>query len=387
MQRLHPSARFAPKAPPVLGRRRFLRLLALAGVALVCPAPDVLADARQDARALARRGQELYFAGRYAEAADDLAQAGAAMPRDEWIWGLLGKARFHAGDLAGARDSFHHVLRLSPQDVQARMMLQRISMFATPAPARTGGEGSASRPHVPGEAERRVEEEHARARADALRGGFVLRRLVIDPGHGGGDPGLIRAGAPLEKLATLDLALRLRDLLARTVPTLTVFLTRHDDSATPLAERALLAERMAPDLVLSLHVGDESQAGTGFVVWAEAPSGPKGAAMAAQENAPLGRETARPRSDGGVGDILRRSMRARGAARARVAADALRAGLAGVASLPETQSAPLALASMCAAPCLLLLAPGQGGLDLPEGRVRLAETLAAALAVLHREGA
>lgn len=363
-----------------------LGFLAATAAMLAVNPLSVLADSRVDPRAAARKGQELLLAGRYAEAARELAPAAAAMQRDEWLWGLYGKALFHSGELAGAREAYRHVLRLSPADVQARMMLQRISMFAVPDAVPVLPEGKL--PPQPGETERSAQAEMVGGRGRAAQGVFRLGRLVLDPGHGGNDPGLIRTGAPLEKLATLDLALRVRDLLSQAAPSLPVFLTRSDDRAVTLAERALLAERMAPDLVLSLHVsGGGPGVGAGFAVWADIPSGAAGSAMAAQENAALGRETSRRQQEPGIGEIVRRSLRVRGAVRAKRAAEAVRAGISGVVRLPETQGAPLALPGLCAAPCALLLLPGPGGLDLPEGRVRYAAVLAEALAVLHREGA
>ena len=110
-----------------MGRRDFLFTAAVAAVTALCPSA-VFGDSRPEVRAAARKGQELYLAGRYAEAVRELAPAAAALQRDEWVWALYGKALFHSGDLQGARESFRHVLRLSPGDVQARMMLQRISM-------------------------------------------------------------------------------------------------------------------------------------------------------------------------------------------------------------------------------------------------------------------
>jgi len=385
MQRPNASSRSGTNPSGQMGRRDFLFAAAAAAVTALCPSV-AFGDSRADMRAAARKGQELYLAGRYAEAVRELAPAAAAMQRDEWVWALYGKALFHSGDLPGARESFRHVLRLSPGDVQARMMLQRISMFPLP-PVVPQAPADGKPPPQPGESERRAVSELDEAEALASQGLFRLRRLVLDPGHGGNDPGLVREGAPLEKLLTLDLALRVRDLLSATVPGLPVFLTRTGDQAVPLSERSVFAERMAPDLMLSLHVAGGSGAGPGFAVWSDAPPATAAALVATQENAALGRERVRARQDTGVGEIVRRSLRVRGAAVARKASDAMRAGLSGVVSLPPTVGASLALPSLCAVPCALLLVPGPGLLDQAGGRARMAKTLAQALAVLHSEGA
>ena len=74
--------------------------------------------------------------------------------------------------------------------------------------------------------------------------------IVIDPGHGGKDPGAQRH-ALVEKRLTLDLALRLKRLLSRQGYRIT--LTRRNDHFISLAERPSLANRLKADLFLSLH--------------------------------------------------------------------------------------------------------------------------------------
>ncbi len=76
------------------------------------------------------------------------------------------------------------------------------------------------------------------------------RTVVIDPGHGGTDPGAVKDGV-YEKDINLDIALRLRELLdasgARTV------MTRSDDSSVQLSERSRMANEAVPDAVISIH--------------------------------------------------------------------------------------------------------------------------------------
>jgi N-acetylmuramoyl-L-alanine amidase len=73
---------------------------------------------------------------------------------------------------------------------------------------------------------------------------------VIDPGHGGTDPGAVKDGV-YEKDINLDIALRLRQLLdasgARTV------MTRSDDSSVQLSERSRVANEAVPDAIISIH--------------------------------------------------------------------------------------------------------------------------------------
>lgn len=83
------------------------------------------------------------------------------------------------------------------------------------------------------------------------------RTVVIDPGHGGRDPGTASClHHRYEKEYTLDWALRLEKLLrARGWK---VFLTRSTDVELSLGERTLLADRVKADLFLSLHFNSGS---------------------------------------------------------------------------------------------------------------------------------
>lgn len=81
--------------------------------------------------------------------------------------------------------------------------------------------------------------------------GLGASRIVIDPGHGGKDP-----GAPGPKTSeaevVLDVALRVEKLLLAT-PGIQVVLTRRDDTFIPLEERTAIANREAADLFVSIH--------------------------------------------------------------------------------------------------------------------------------------
>lgn len=79
----------------------------------------------------------------------------------------------------------------------------------------------------------------------------TLQRIVVDPGHGGNDPGAIGRGRLQEKDVTLRLARALRrELVARGF---SVVLTRDDDRSLSLLERTAIAEGAGGDLFVSLH--------------------------------------------------------------------------------------------------------------------------------------
>ncbi len=76
--------------------------------------------------------------------------------------------------------------------------------------------------------------------------------VVLDPGHGGKDPGARGVGGDLEKSVTLaiasDVAARLRKR-----PGIEVYLTRTDDEAVSLESRTALANEKSADLFVSIH--------------------------------------------------------------------------------------------------------------------------------------
>jgi N-acetylmuramoyl-L-alanine amidase len=77
------------------------------------------------------------------------------------------------------------------------------------------------------------------------------RILVLDPGHGGSDPGSLTQAKLYEKDLTLDWALRIEKLLEGT--SWKVILTRREDRELPLMERVAVADRANADIFISLH--------------------------------------------------------------------------------------------------------------------------------------
>jgi N-acetylmuramoyl-L-alanine amidase len=79
-----------------------------------------------------------------------------------------------------------------------------------------------------------------------------LKRIVIDPGHGGVQTGAISESGLMEKEVTLDVALRLRRLLADAP--FDVLLTRESDKTLGLENRVSFANSSNADLFVSIHV-------------------------------------------------------------------------------------------------------------------------------------
>ncbi len=83
--------------------------------------------------------------------------------------------------------------------------------------------------------------------------GLKIKTIVIDPGHGGSDPGTIGKMGTMEKDVTLDIARRLKAHLLRS-GRCHVRMTREEDLSLTLPKRVNLAVEAKADLFLSIHV-------------------------------------------------------------------------------------------------------------------------------------
>lgn len=79
-----------------------------------------------------------------------------------------------------------------------------------------------------------------------------VRRIVLDPGHGGENLGTRTPGGLEEKFLTLDIARRVREVLE--AASFEVVMTREGDESMTLEERAELANRRRGDIFVSIHV-------------------------------------------------------------------------------------------------------------------------------------
>jgi N-acetylmuramoyl-L-alanine amidase len=79
-----------------------------------------------------------------------------------------------------------------------------------------------------------------------------LLTVVLDPGHGGEDPGAIGARGSREKDVVLDIAKRLKQKIEE-YPNMRVMLTRDGDYFVPLPVRVQKARKVQADLFVSIH--------------------------------------------------------------------------------------------------------------------------------------
>ncbi|TES92231.1 MAG: N-acetylmuramoyl-L-alanine amidase, partial [Candidatus Cloacimonadota bacterium] len=79
----------------------------------------------------------------------------------------------------------------------------------------------------------------------------LINRIVIDPGHGGRDPGAVGPSGLTEKEIALKISRELKKMLIK--KGFTVLMTRDDDTFVTLRERSRLANNSGADLFISIH--------------------------------------------------------------------------------------------------------------------------------------
>lgn len=109
--------------------------------------------------------------------------------------------------------------------------------------------------------------------------------IVLDPGHGGHDPGAVGPNGLYEKDVVLDIALKLKKLLAAEGPA-EVHLTRDKDVFIPLPQRTAIANSKNADLFVSVHANASTRKNahgieTYFLNWTDDEESMK---VAAREN-------------------------------------------------------------------------------------------------------
>ncbi len=82
--------------------------------------------------------------------------------------------------------------------------------------------------------------------------GLGVKKVVIDPGHGGKDPGAVGPGGIREKDVVLAISRKLQKKLREQLK-LEAILTRSSDKFLPLEERTALANTKKADLFVSIH--------------------------------------------------------------------------------------------------------------------------------------
>ena len=111
------------------------------------------------------------------------------------------------------------------------------------------------------------------------------RIIVLDPGHGGKDPGAIGYSGTYEKNITLAMGRELQKILRN--KGYTVYLTRDKDIFIPLRQRIKIAQNYKADLFMSIHADSaQNRQATGLSVYtlSDTASDQEAAALAEREN-------------------------------------------------------------------------------------------------------
>ncbi|MFY9402486.1 MAG: N-acetylmuramoyl-L-alanine amidase [Candidatus Omnitrophota bacterium] len=94
----------------------------------------------------------------------------------------------------------------------------------------------------------------------------LIKKVVIDPGHGGHDPGAVSRGGLKEKDVNLDIAKNLAESFRR--EGIEVVMTRNSDVFIPLGKRVEIANNSKADLFISIHANaNKSRSLHGFEVY------------------------------------------------------------------------------------------------------------------------
>ena len=110
--------------------------------------------------------------------------------------------------------------------------------------------------------------------------------IVLDPGHGGQDPGAIGYSGVYEKNITLAMGRELKAMLDKTGK-YKVYLTRNTDKFIPLRDRVKIARRYKADLFMSIHADsalNRNAKGLSVYTLSETASDKEAAALAEREN-------------------------------------------------------------------------------------------------------
>ncbi|BBA70320.1 N-acetylmuramoyl-L-alanine amidase AmiC [Geobacter sulfurreducens] len=132
---------------------------------------------------------------------------------------------------------------------------------------------------------KKIEPREEKPRVGARFKPGKIRRIVVDPGHGGHDPGAVGAHGTQEKNVVLTIGLKLAEKL-RDELGIDVVMTRSTDVFIPLEERTAIANKVNADLFVSIHANASLNRGASGIetYYLNLAKTEKAAQLAAREN-------------------------------------------------------------------------------------------------------
>ncbi len=103
--------------------------------------------------------------------------------------------------------------------------------------------------------------------ADGQSNKYNIKTIVIDPGHGGKDPGALGHSTSREKDIVLKVGLKLGQYLKENFPNVNVVYTREKDVFIELHERAAIANKAQADLFISIHCNSAAPSAYGTEIY------------------------------------------------------------------------------------------------------------------------
>ena len=213
--------------------------------------------------------------------------------RTRVVFDLQGAGRYSVYSLYNPYRVVIDFERLPATNPETMLATQDAKTESAPEPASAGAEPTAPRADGPAQPAREPDGTPPAAATANAAGGFSLSRqlglgiarVVIDPGHGGRDPGAQVRGLNEAELV-LDIAMRLERLLAKE-PGVEVVMTRRTNAYVALEERTAIANRSGADLFLSIHANasDDTKVRGFETYFLNFAPDPEAEALAARENA------------------------------------------------------------------------------------------------------
>jgi len=141
-----------------------------------------------------------------------------------------------------------------------------MSEESTPAEIQAKASPQKLRPEIPISPPQRYDDEDGGVKSTKLKTkgkenhislskalGLKVRRIILDPGHGGRDPGALGHKAK-EKHLALSIAQQIKEIIGKHHPNIEVLLTRSKDRYLSLEARTAYANQKAGDLFVSIHL-------------------------------------------------------------------------------------------------------------------------------------